>query len=134
LGLVGDDVAQHGAIAVADGHLERDGLGDGVHQFAHLLGMQFRALGDLVDGRFTPQLLLQKRGRLTHLLERLCHVLGDPNQRRLLLERTGDGVADPPCGVGAEATAATGVEMLRCMEQPEVAFLNQVDHRQPAPV
>jgi hypothetical protein len=85
------------------------------------------ALGDLVDGRLASQLLLQQRGRLAHLLQDFRHVLGDANQRCLLLQRAGDGLADPPSGVGAESAAAIGVELRGGAQQPEIALLDEVD-------
>ena len=46
---------------------------------------------------------------------------------RLVSERPGDGLADPPGGVGGELVAAAPVEFLDGADQPERAFLDQVE-------
>jgi hypothetical protein len=56
----------------------------------------------------------------------------DADRARLLLQRAGDALANPPVGVGAEAIALAPLELLDGASKPDVAFLDQVEHGQAA--
>ena len=43
-----------------------------------------------------------------------------------------DGLANPPGGIGGETEATLGIELLNRPNQPQVAFLDQVEQCQPA--
>src|SRR5207237_155957 len=51
---------------------------------------------------------------------------------RLVHDRALDVLADPPRRIGREAKAALGLELLDRVHETEVAFLDQVAHRQAA--
>ena len=55
---------------------------------------------------------------------------GDADRPRLVGERAGDRLPDPPGGVGRELEALAVVELLRRANQPDRAFLDQVEERQ----
>ena len=55
-----------------------------------------------------------------------------PHQTRLMHDRALDVLADPPRRIGREAEPALGLELADRMHQAEVAFLDQVGHRQAA--
>ena len=57
---------------------------------------------------------------------------GDPDRAPLVGDGPGDGLADPPCGVGGELEATAIVEFLDGAHQPEIAFLDEVQERHPA--
>ncbi len=116
-----------------DGHLQRDGVRHRVHQVAHLVGGKSCAFCDFLNGGFAPQFLLQDGACLAHLVKRPGQVDGHADERCLLLQRAGDGAANPPAGVGTEAPAPVGVKQLRRTQQPQIALLNQVREGQPAP-
>ena len=50
---------------------------------------------------------------------------------RLICNRASDGLADPPRGVGGELVATAVFELLDRLHQADIAFLNQVEERQP---
>ena len=64
------------------------------------------------------------------LVELLDHVHGDADRARLVGERAGDRLADPPGGVGRELEALAVVELLRGTDQAERALLDQVEEGQ----
>ncbi|CAI8159237.1 MAG: Uncharacterised protein [Synechococcus sp. CC9902] len=49
-----------------------------------------------------------------------------PDGSALICNRTGDGLTDPPRGVGGELVALFVIELLGCTNQTETALLNQV--------
>ena len=52
---------------------------------------------------------------------------------RLIRDRAGDGLTDPPGRVGRELEAPVRLELLRCLHQAEVAFLDQIEEGQTPP-
>jgi hypothetical protein len=49
------------------------------------------------------------------------------NAARLLGHSPADRLPDPPCGIGAEATAACRVKLLRGANQAQIALLHQIE-------
>jgi hypothetical protein len=56
----------------------------------------------------------------------------DADGARLVGDRAGDGLADPPRGVGRELVAAAVFELVDRLHQADVAFLDQVEELQAA--
>src|SRR5829696_2900098 len=54
---------------------------------------------------------------------------GDPDRTSLVGYGPGDGLADPPRGVGRELEALAVVELLDGPHQPDVALLDQIEQR-----
>src|SRR5450759_3447212 len=65
------------------------------------------------------------------LVELHDDVDGDPDRPRLVSQRAGDRLANPPGGVGRELKALAVVELLRRADETERALLNQFEERQP---
>src|SRR5215216_5280175 len=63
------------------------------------------------------------------LIDLLDHVDGDPDRTSLVGYGPGDGLADPPRGVGRELEALAVVELLDGPHQPYVALLDQIEQR-----
>ncbi len=56
----------------------------------------------------------------------------NPDGARLVGDRTGDRLANPPCGIGREFIAAAIFEFINRLHQADIAFLNQVKELQAA--
>ncbi len=87
-------------------------------------------LGDLVGRRLAPELGDELALGAADLVELLDHVHGDADRARLVGERAGDRLADPPGRVGGELEALAVVELLGRPHEPERALLDQVEERQ----
>ena len=70
--------------------------------------------------------------RAHQLVDRLDHVHGDADRARLVGDRAGDRLADPPGRVGRELVAAPPLELVDRLHQADVALLDQVQELQPA--
>jgi hypothetical protein len=70
--------------------------------------------------------------RPLHPGEPLGGVHGQPDRTALLGERAGDRLADPPRRVRGEPEAAPVVELLDRADEPDRAFLDEVQKREPA--
>ena len=84
------------------------------------------ALGDLLDRRLAAQLLEQLLGDVAQLAHRLDHVDRDADGAGLVGDGAGDGLADPPGGVGAELVAAAVLVLVDRPHQAGVALLDEV--------
>ena len=64
------------------------------------------------------------------LVQLLDHVHGHPDRARLVGERTGDRLPDPPGRMGRELEALAVVELLRRPHKADRSLLDQVEERQ----
>jgi hypothetical protein len=107
------------------GSLDLHDLADLLFRHVHLLGQRRRiglGAGFLQDLAADP----------VHLVDRFDHVHRDADGARLVGDRAGDGLADPPRGVGRELVAAAVFELVHRLHQADVAFLDQVEELQAA--
>ena len=89
-------------------------------------------LGDLLGLRLAPEQLHELALDVGDPVQLLDHVDRDPDRPRLVGDRPGHRLADPPGRVGGELVAAAVVELLDRADQPEAALLDQVEEAQPA--
>ena len=89
-------------------------------------------LGDLFRRRLAAELLDEVAARADQLVDRLDHVHRDADRARLVGDRAGDRLANPPRRVGRELVAAAVLELLDGLHQADVAFLDQVQELQAA--
>ena len=75
-------------------------------------------------------LVYQLVGGLPHAVDGLHHVHRDTDGAGLVRDGAGDGLTDPPGGVGGEAEAAVTVKLFSSLDQADVALLDQVEERQ----
>src|SRR5438093_3193393 len=127
-----DEVAQMRILLLADRRLQRDGLLRDLQDLADLRDRDVHPLGDLLRGRLAAQLLHQRPRRADQLVDRLDHVHRDADRPGLVGDGAGDGLADPPRGVGRELVAALVLELVHGLHQADVALLDQVQELQPA--
>ena len=128
--LVGDELAELGLLLVADGLLQRDrGLGGALDR-VDLLGVDAGDLGDLLRRRLAAELGDELALGAADLVELLDDVDRDADRARLVGERAGDRLADPPGRVGRELEALAVVELLRGADEAERALLDEVEERQ----
>ena len=130
--LIFDEVAEVAVFFLADRGLQGHGLLRNLDDFADLLGGDAHFGGDFFGGGLAA-LFLQQPARDAHeLVDRLNHVHRDANGARLVGDGTGYGLSNPPGGVGAELVAAPVVELLDGANQPDVAFLDEIEERHAA--
>src|SRR5574342_409466 len=131
-GLVLDEVAQVAVLLLADGGLQGDGLLGDLEDLAHLVERQLHLLGDLLRRRLAPQLLHQVAAGADELVDGLDHVHRDADGAGLVGDGAGDGLPDPPGGVGGELVAALVLELVHRLHEADVPLLDQVQELQAA--
>src|SRR5437879_4021170 len=70
------------------------------------------SLRDLRGGRLAAQFLDERAGRPDELVDRLDHVHGDADGPRLIRDRAGNGLTDPPGRVRRELISAAVLELV----------------------
>src|SRR5690349_23303848 len=128
--LVGDELAELGLLLVADRLLERHRRLRRALDRVDLLRIDRRDLGDLLRRGLAAELRDQLALRAADLVELLHDVDRDADRARLVGERAGDRLPDPPRRVGRELEALAVVELLRRADEPERALLDEVEEGQ----
>ncbi len=83
-------------------------------------------------GRLAVVLLRQGLLGLLDGPDHVDHVHREANGTGLVAETAGDGLADPPGRVGGELETLPPIELLHRPDQPQVAFLNEIEEIEPA--
>src|ERR1043166_6146630 len=122
-----DEVAKMRIFLLANRRFERDRLLRDLQDLADLADRNVHALGNLFGGRFAAKLLHERTRGANELVDRLDHVHRDADGARLVGDRPGDGLADPPRRVRRELVAAAVLELVDRLHQADVAFLNQIE-------
>ena len=99
---------------------------------AHPLGAELELSRQFFIGRLTPDVLLEPPRDPRQLVDRLDHVHRDADGARLVGNRAGDRLSDPPRGVRAELIALAELELLDRPHQADVALLDQIQQRHTA--
>src|SRR4051794_27072725 len=128
--LICDELTELRLLLVANRLLQRDRSLRRALDRIDLLGLDPRDFGDLLRGGLAAQLGDELALRAADLVELLDDVDRDADGPRLVGERAGDRLADPPGRVGRELEALAVVELLRRANQPERALLDQVEEGQ----
>ena len=119
-------------LLVADRRLQADRLLGDLQHLPHLLERHAELLGQLLGRRLAADLVQHLARRAHQLVDRLDHVHRDADRARLIGDRAGDRLADPPRRIGAELVAAAVFELIDRLHQADVAFLDQVQELQAA--
>ena len=124
-----DQVAERRVTVLVNRGVEADVVTAPGDEVDHSLDLHAELLRDLSRVGLVAQLALEVATSGTHLVELLHDVHGEPHDTALLGDAAGDGLTDPPGGVGGELEALAVVELLDRPDQAGVALLDQVEHR-----
>src|SRR4029079_14171429 len=129
--VVGNEVAERGVLLLADRLLQRDGHLRHPQDLAHLLDGHLELLGNLLGPGLAAEALDELALDVHDFVELLDHVHRDPDRARLVGDRAGDGLADPPRRIGRELEALAVVELLDGADEAERSLLDEVEEGQP---
>src|ERR1039458_1763135 len=127
-----DEVAQMRIFLFADRRFERDRLLRDLQHLAYFRDWNVHALGDLFRRRLASQFLHQLPRGADQLVDRFDHVHRDTNRTRLIGNRAGNRLPNPPRGIRRKLVAPAVFEFVDGLHQADVAFLNQVEELQSA--
>ena len=98
-----------------------------VRTFSTEISMRL-AISSAVGSR--PSSCTKSRCVRTSLLIVVDHVHRDADGARLIGDGAGDGLANPPGGVGGELVSAAPVELVDALHEADIALLNQIEELQ----
>ena len=130
--LIRDEVAQVGVLLLADGGLQGYRLLSDFQNLPDLIHGHIHLGGDLLRGGIVPQLLQKLTGNADDLIDGLHHMHGDADGAGLVSDGAGDGLADPPGGIGGELITLGVVELLHSLDKAQVALLDQIQKQHSA--
>ncbi len=97
-----------------------------VHHPAHAFRREFHFERDFFRGGAASEVLFKNLRGAVHLANALGHVQRNADRARLLRQRTGNRLTNPPRCVSAKAVAALVVVLIDGAHQANIAFLNEV--------
>ena len=128
-----DEVPQMRVLLLADRRLQRDRLLGDLQDLAHLADRDVHPLRRSPPSVGSRPSSCTRRARgADQLVDGLDHVHRDADGAGLVGDGAGDGLADPPRGVGRELVAALVLELVHRLHQADVALLDQVQELQAA--
>src|SRR5215510_2501348 len=115
-----------------DRGLQRNRFARDFQYLPHFVERKIHAFGNFFRRRFASEFLDQMTGGSDQLIDRLDHMHGNTDCPSLIGDRTGNGLADPPCGIGAELVAALVFELINGLHETDITFLDQVEELETA--
>src|SRR3990172_1027260 len=129
--LVLDEIPEVAVLLFPDGGFQRNRLLRDFEHLADFLEGNVHPLRDLLGGGLPPELLDQIAGGPDQLVDRLDHVHRDADRSRLVGDRPGDRLPDPPGGVGRKLVPPPVLELVDRLHQTDVPLLDEVEELQP---
>ncbi len=99
---------------------------------AHFARLAAGKMRHVLHRRLAIAVRLEVARRAQHRVELLDDVHWQADSAGLVHDRPLDALADPPCGIRGETEAALGIELLQCVDEPEIALLDQIGQRHAA--
>ena len=125
-----DHVAQLGVAVLPQRLGERQGLGGEAERLGDLVLRHLHLGGQLGQRGGTAVLQLEAGAGLLQAGEGVARVHGQADGAPGVGDAAGDGLTDPPRGVGRELEALAPVELLDGVHEAEVALLDEVEEGQ----
>src|SRR5271154_5458631 len=122
-----NEVAKMRIFFLADRRFKRDGLLGDLEDLADLRYRNIHTLGNLFRGWLAAKLLHELTAGADELVDGLDHVHRDTDGAGLVRDGAGDGLTDPPGGIGREFVTATVLELVDGLHEADVALLNEVE-------
>ena len=117
---------------LADGRFQRNRLLGNLQDLTHPLHRHVHLLRDLLRSRFPSQLLQKLSAHTDQLVDRLHHVHRNTDRPRLIRNGSGDGLTDPPCGVGGEFITLAVIKLFNRLDQTQISLLDQIQKQHAA--
>ena len=118
-----------GVLLLTDGGFQGDGLLGDLQNLPDLLHGHVHLSCNLVGRGIVAQFLQQLAADPDDLVDGLHHVDGDADGTGLVCDGAGDGLPNPPGGIGRELVALGVIELLHGFDEAQVALLNQVQEQ-----
>src|SRR5919197_4583168 len=129
---VANEVSERRLLIAPDRGLERCGMSRRVEEQLDLADRHFHARRELIGTRIATEFRRECGARPIQLAQRLHDVDRQPDGASVVGDGAPDVLPDPPRGIRRELEAATILKAVDRLHQADVAFLNQIEERQPS--
>ena len=130
--IIRNEIPQMAVLFLTNRSFQRNRLLCDLENFTHTLYRHIHFFCNFLRLRIMSQLLQQLTGHTDDLVNGLNHVYRNTNGTCLIRNRTGNCLTNPPGSIGGEFKALGAVELLNCLEQAQIAFLNQIKEQHTA--
>ena len=125
--IVLDEIAQMAVLLLTDGRFQGNRLLGDLHDLPHPLHRQLHLLCNLLRSTApVPGSCRSCSGDPYQLVDGLHHMDRDPDGPGLVRDGPGDGLADPPGGIGTELIALPVIKFFHCLDQSQIPLLDQI--------
>ena len=124
--MVLNEIAQMRILFFTDRSFQRNRLLRDFHNLAYSVNRGIHLLGNFFRQRLTTKLLQQLAGNADKLINRFYHMYRNTDCTRLVCNRTGNSLTNPPGSIGTELKALVVVKFIYSLNQAQVALLNQI--------
>ena len=100
-----------------------------LHDFPDPFDRNIHFFRDFFRQRFPSFILQELAGNADQFIDRFYHVHRDTDGAGLVGNSAGNSLADPPRGIGTEFIAFTIVKFIDRFQQPQIAFLYQIQEK-----
>ena len=98
-----------------------------LHHIFDLIRFHIKLFSKLGNGWLAVEVLSQAALGAQQLVDRLHHVDRNANSARLVGNRTGNRLANPPGGIGTKLKTLVWVKLLHRPQQPGMPFLDEIE-------
>ena len=123
--LIGDEVFET-FFCAGDIRLQRDGFSRKPIEGFQGVGVRSEGGREFRRSRIAAELARQLRADTLASLKSIVHMGREPNGSGVILDRSDQGLANPPDSVGGELEATAVIEFFDRPDQSEIAFLDQI--------
>ena len=121
-----DEITQMRIFIITDWCFHGDWLFGDLQYLTDLVFRHQHALGQLFRRRLATHLLQHLAGNTVELVDGLNHMHRNTDGARLIRDRAGDSLTDPPGCVGGELVTTTVFKLIYRFHQTDVAFLDLI--------
>ena len=114
-------------LLLADGGFEGDGVLRDFLYLAHAVLGNAHLFRDFPRSGFPAVFLQQNAGNPGEFVDGLHHMHGDTDGTRLIGDRAGDRLTDPPGRIRRELESFLIIEFFHRLHQSQIAFLNEIE-------
>ncbi|CNT65822.1 Uncharacterised protein [Salmonella enterica subsp. enterica serovar Bovismorbificans] len=125
-----DEITQMRIFIVADRRFHGDWLFGNLQHLTNFIFRHQHPFSQLFRRWLAAHLLQHLARNTVELVDGLNHMHRNTDSARLIGDRAGDRLTNPPGSVGGELVAATVFELIYRFHQTDVAFLNQIKELQ----
>ncbi|EBA12932.1 hypothetical protein RCCS2_03584 [Roseobacter sp. CCS2] len=128
--LILNEVAQLAVFLITNWCLKADRFFGDLHDLANLFQRHLQLFCQFLWCRLATNFMQHLAPGADQFVDRLDHMHRNTDRARLIRNRAGDRLTDPPCRIGGEFVTAAIFKLINRLHQADVTFLNKIKELQ----